>query len=209
MNGFAERVQVYGLEKNLGVWWKGWGKEKVAVLLSLFQNFLFRGLKFLAAVIILLSEFCLETETVFVTQSHWHCPISGIWTCRECLIGGLQCNIKGSFWQLDLPSTAWAVWRGKQAPHQGTGWKKSGNIGCWTVLREKTLLVLGLGNNQLLVVRHLDLKAETVEAVIRGFWSIHLVNPSHIADGLGHRILSRQESHDGVLTSTSQVRSVA
>lgn len=31
------------------------------------------------------------------------------------------------------------------------------------------LLVLGLGNNQLLVVRHLDLKAETVEAVIRGF----------------------------------------
>ena len=144
-------------------------RKKVAVLLSLFQNFLFRGLKFLAAVIILLSEFCLETETVFVTHSHWHCPISGIWTCRERLIGGLQCNIKGSFWQLDLPSTAWAVWRGKQTPHQGAGWKKSGNIGCRTVLREKTLLVLGLGNNQLLVVRHLDLKAETVEAVIRGF----------------------------------------
>lgn len=45
--------------------------------------------------------------------------------------------------------------------------EKSGNLGCRTVLREKMLLVLGLGNNQLLVVRHLDLKAETVEAVIR------------------------------------------
>lgn len=55
---------------------------------------------------------------------------------------------KRKFLALDLPSTAWAVWReGNKLPIKAPD-GKSGNLRCRTVLREK-MLVLGLGNNQL------------------------------------------------------------
>lgn len=44
-------------------------EEKVAIFPQLFHRSLFRGPKFLAAVIVLLFKFCLEAESVLVCHS--------------------------------------------------------------------------------------------------------------------------------------------
>lgn len=45
--------------------------------------------------------------------------------------------------------------------------------------------------------------------MISGFRSVRVFSRSHISSGLRYHVLSRQGGHDGVLTSTSPVGSVA